>query len=832
MPSKRRALPALVALFLSCVVGVAPARGAVPEPVAWPGGAAVAAVDNAGQFGENLSGLAYEGSGSGAIMWAVQNGPSTLYKLVRDGALWVPQAGEWAAGKTLTYAGSPGNPDSEGVTFTDAGPAAGVFISSERRLGAGAASRPEIVRYDISAPGATLASTGVWDLTADLPVVGPNAGPEAITWVPDSYLTSHGLIDQSTGVAYAPASYPDHGSGLFLVGLEANGMIYAYALDLDGSTYTRVATFASGFAAVMDLTFETETNRLWAACDNTCQGRTATLEVVEGAFEIGNVFERPTGLPNYNNEGFTIAPQSECVAGVKPVYWAEDGTHPNVLRKGTLNCTVPEPCNGLQPTITGAGLIAGTAGDDVILGSEGVDTVDGRGGDDVICGLAGADTLEGAGGADTLVGGSGADTLDGGADVDIVDYSARTASVKVTTTGAGNDGEVGEGDTVTRIETVKGGSGNDTLAGSGAAETLIGGAGNDTLVGNGGADLVQGGAGNDSLFESSSASGADTLDGGADVDTVDYSARTASVKVTTTGAGNDGEVGEGDTVTRIETVKGGTGHDTLAGSGAAETLVGGAGNDTLVGNGGADLVQGGAGNDSLFESSSASGADTLDGGADVDTVDYSARTASVKVTTTGAGNDGEVGEGDTVTRIETVKGGAGHDTLAGSGAAETLVGGAGNDTLVGNGGADLVQGGPGNDLIREGTVTSGADTLDGGIGLDTVDYSSRAVAVAVSIGGASDDGQSGEGDTVVDFETVRGGSGDDVLTGSGGDERLIGGAGADHLEGGTGSDVLIGNAGTDELMASDGINGNDTVDGGADVDTATADPGDVVINVP
>ncbi|GAB6141273.1 hypothetical protein JCM14076_20020 [Methylosoma difficile] len=42
-----------------------------------------------------------------------------------------------------------------------------------------------------------------------------------------------------------------------------------------------------------------------------------------------------------------------------------------------------------------------------------------------------------------------------------------------------------------------GGSGNDTLTGTSAAETLVGGMGNDTLIGNGGADVLYGGAGDD-----------------------------------------------------------------------------------------------------------------------------------------------------------------------------------------------------------------------------------------------------------------------------------------------------------------------------------------------
>ena len=72
-------------------------------------------------------------------------------------------------------------------------------------------------------------------------------------------------------------------------------------------------------------------------------------------------------------------------------------------------------------TITGAGDIAGTEGDDVICGSPGPDRISGAGGDDVIFGFGGADLLSGGDGNDRLVGGGGGiDRLSGGAGDDIL----------------------------------------------------------------------------------------------------------------------------------------------------------------------------------------------------------------------------------------------------------------------------------------------------------------------------------------------------------------------------------------------------------------------------
>jgi len=317
----------------------------VPGTAVWPGGSAVQAVDPAGVLGGNMSGLIYEASGAAGpgTLWAVKNGPGTLYRLTTDGSSWAPAAGEWAAGKALEYGDGTGNPDAEGVTFTDAGPAGGAFVATERNNDANGTSRNSILRFDPTAAGATLAATNEWNLTADLPVVGPNLGMEAITWVPDSVLVAKGFVDQVTGVAYDPASYPNHGTGLFFVGLEANGAVYAYALDLAGSSFTRVATISSGFVGVMELQFDRDRGNVWAVCDDGCQGRSTVLSVNgSGAFVAGTVYDRPTSMPNLNNEGFAMAPVAECAGGVRPVFWSDDSaTDSHAIRSGTLSCTTP-----------------------------------------------------------------------------------------------------------------------------------------------------------------------------------------------------------------------------------------------------------------------------------------------------------------------------------------------------------------------------------------------------------------------------------------------------------------------------------------------------------
>ena len=73
-------------------------------------------------------------------------------------------------------------------------------------------------------------------------------------------------------------------------------------------------------------------------------------------------------MPNLNNEGFAIAPQAECVNGLKPVFYTDDdNTDGHALRTGAINCTpltqqstptpapqsTPAPIVGVTPSCCG-----------------------------------------------------------------------------------------------------------------------------------------------------------------------------------------------------------------------------------------------------------------------------------------------------------------------------------------------------------------------------------------------------------------------------------------------------------------------------------------------
>jgi len=421
-----------------------------------------------------------------------------------------------------------------------------------------------------------------------------------------------------------------------------------------------------------------------------------------------------------------------------------------------------------------------------------IENATGGSGADTLIGSGSANVLAGGGGADVLVGGGGDDSLDGGGDVDTADYTATTAGVVVDLAGGTATGsEIGT-DTLTAIEDVIGGSGNDTLGGDSADNVLDGGGGIDTAeysaspgvdanLGNGmatdglgGTDTLlnienlTGGDGDDTLTGDEGANalagagGSDILDGGDDADALDG------------GAGAD-------------TLIGGDGGDTLDGGSEGDSLDGGLGADTLIGGDGDDTIIAGGGN----------GNDTYDGGGDTDTVAFTSTTAGVVVDLGGGTATGSEVDTDALSNIE------------------NAVGGSGDDSLIGNDGTNVLEGGAGNDIFDGG---GGDDTLDGGGDTDTADYSGDSVGVTVDLGAGTATMEEGVGtdaftstDTLIAIENVIGGTGDDTLTGDGGANALEGGDGVDTVTGGAGDDTIDGGAGIDTLI---GGAGDDTLTGG------------------
>ncbi|WP_323014049.1 VCBS domain-containing protein, partial [Devosia sp.] len=133
----------------------------------------------------------------------------------------------------------------------------------------------------------------------------------------------------------------------------------------------------------------------------------------------------------------------------------------------------------------------GGAGDDVLYGGAGDDKLNGDAGNDALYGGDGNDTLNGGNGNDTLIGGdgddifigsAGNDTIIGGNGFDTIDYSAFASDLTISTSGVNKNAT--DTDTISGIEKVIGGSGNDTaINASSQSFTFQGGAGDDYFQG-------------------------------------------------------------------------------------------------------------------------------------------------------------------------------------------------------------------------------------------------------------------------------------------------------------------------------------------------------------
>ena len=169
----------------------------------------------------------------------------------------------------------------------------------------------------------------------------------------------------------------------------------------------------------------------------------------------------------------------------------------------------------------------------------------------------------------TLAGATALATLNAGAHTGaVLNINASNSAVNMTVTGSAGanatDGAV--------VNTITTGTGNDSITGGAFYDLLTGGTGNDTIVG---------GAGNDQLYGNANN---DVLDGG-----------------------------EGD--------------DLLDGDVGNDSLTAGAGNDTIQASSGNDTVSGGDGNDAIYVST-LNDDDSIDGGANIDTLSLSAPTTT------------------------------------------------------------------------------------------------------------------------------------------------------------------------------------------------------------
>lgn len=352
----------------------------------------------------------------------------------------------------------------------------------------------------------------------------------------------------------------------------------------------------------------------------------------------------------------------------------------------------------------GSDTFYGTAGPNRFTGNGGEDTLLGRGGADVLDGAAGEDDLQGGEGDDELRGGwsrdkvaggpgddilipgQGADDIAGGADSDTLRYDDDFGRSGGITVRLGQPGAIHGGP-----DDAGPGGIRDTIAAD--LEALVGSSGHDLLVGTAGVDTLDGGGGDDLL---DGGAGADAITGSTGDDVVTYAARADGVIVTPgTGGANDGNAIDGPAGAR-DTVAGDV--EGAFGGAGADLLNGQDGDGVFDGGPGADEIRAGGGDDFIDAGATADGNDILDGQGGTDVVGYDERTAGV-LADLAAGRGGQAGETDTLLGFEQAFGGAGADTLTGTGAAEVLLGGDGPDTITGGPGPDYIDGEDGDDRI-------------------------------------------------------------------------------------------------------------------------------------
>ena len=310
----------------------------------------------------------------------------------------------------------------------------------------------------------------------------------------------------------------------------------------------------------------------------------------------------------------------------------------------------------------------------------------------IIIGNSAVNILDGGTGADNLTGGDGGDTytvdnigdviteLTTGTGTDLVNSSVTyTLSANVENlTLSGTAAINGTGNT--SINTITGNSGDNILSGGNDAvvDTLSGGSGDDTYVVFSTLDTISDTAGNDTVSSALTV----TLASFANVENITLTGSASGINAT-----------------------GNTGDNVLNGASntAANILTGDAGNDTyIVGTG--DTINDSAGNDTVSSAV---------------TVNLSLFTGIENITLTGTATINATGNGS----ANTITGNGGFNILDGGGGADVINSGAGSNVIIGGTGADTLTGGAGANVFSYGTTRAGytANLTDSLLGsVDTI----------------------------------------------------------------------------------------------------------------
>ena len=423
----------------------------------------------------------------------------------------------------------------------------------------------------------------------------------------------------------------------------------------------------------------------------------------------------------------------------------------------------------------------------------GVEVLVGRSSADTLTGLNTANTWQFSGdraGTLATLAFQGMDAIVGGTLVDIVRGANMATSWTLTGSNAGSIG----GTTFTRMEQLFGGAQADTFtvqtSTAAGFTTIHAGSGTDTVVGHGAEGAWAITAANTVRYQNLVFAAVEGVTGAAATDTLTGRNAATTWNLTGTAAGN----ADGISFTGVEALQGGTANDRFVVGAAA------AGFTTLRGNGGTDTVAGAMTTNEFTY-----------GGAG--TVTLAGLTFGTIEAITGAGiNDRLVGNSENLTWVVS---GASTGTIA----------------ALRYAGIESLQGGSGNDTFSWRTSGSQAGSVDGGTGVNTLDYSAFGPTLPVTVDLTAGTATA-VGAGVSNLRNVRGGAGNDQIRGDSQVNQLVGNAGNDLIWGEDGNDALEGSLGNDVLVGGDGNDtltgqgGKDLLIGGAGADTLTGIDGE------
>lgn len=299
----------------------------------WPGLDDIEIVDKEKVFDlQDLSGLDQDGK----WIYGINNkeGRFVVFKL-EDGKV-VFAKGFGPKGKSIAFIKDKDNPkadgpDSEGITVDKNG---SIYIAVERDNSDKNVNKNMILEVkDPFQEADRIVADKQWDITDILPDVGANQGIETIEWVGFDNLSNR-LYDQKLNKPFDPNDYKDaYGEGVYFVGVEADGCIYALILKDEGAEI--ISKISTNLGGVMGMDYDIENNILWALSDDGYDNiHTAIQFNGTNSPKILNIKAANGMNKKLNNEGFVILNSSKDQ--YRKVLYFMDGSDTNALRLGYI----------------------------------------------------------------------------------------------------------------------------------------------------------------------------------------------------------------------------------------------------------------------------------------------------------------------------------------------------------------------------------------------------------------------------------------------------------------------------------------------------------------